>query len=35
MQKKRETVRVHYRSRIVAWLAAVIAVEMLWISVQL
>ena len=35
MPTQRETIVAHHRSRIVAWLAAVIAVEMLLIAVQL
>jgi hypothetical protein len=35
VQKQGEVIVAHYRSRMVAWLATVIAVEMLWIAVQL
>jgi hypothetical protein len=35
VQKQREAIVAHYRSRMVACLAIVIAVEMLFIAVQL
>jgi hypothetical protein len=35
MQKPCEAIVAHYRSRMVASLALVIVVEMLWITVQL
>jgi hypothetical protein len=35
MQEQRRVIVAHFRSRMVAWLAAVIVVEMIWITVQL